>query len=286
LKSAVIDIGSNSVRLMLWADGTTLYKKLQTTRLGEGLIATGRLTDAAIVRSTKAVCGFLAEAEAAGAEQIFAFATAAVRSAENGGDFVSAVKEACGINVDVVSGEEEALLGLYGALGNEDGSILDIGGASTELCSREGGKIAYSTSLPVGAVRLFDACGEDKTRLERAIDRAIEPLKEAKISGKTVAIGGTATSVAAIVLKLEEYDPSKVQDLILTFEEAERISERLLSLSLEERRALRGLDEKRAEIIGGGALLLVKIMEKLGLNRICISDRDNQEGYLYRRFHR
>ena len=112
---AVIDIGSNSVRLMLWADGKTLYKRLETTRLG-----------------------------------------AAVRVARNGKELCRAIERACGLRVDVVSGEEEALLGAAGALSQKDGGIIDIGGASTEVFFRKAGVTQFSVSMNVGAVRLFD----------------------------------------------------------------------------------------------------------------------------------
>src|SRR5699024_9599679 len=128
MKYAVIDIGSNSVRLLLWADGRSIYKKIETTRLGGGLSQTGRQSEAAIRRTADAVAAFAREAAREGAEKTAAFATAAVRSAENGRDFVRFVRAECGVDVDVISGEREAALGLAGALGGRDGGIVDVGG--------------------------------------------------------------------------------------------------------------------------------------------------------------
>ena len=163
MKYAVVDIGSNSVRLMLWADGT-LYKKLFTTRLAEGM-REGVLSEAAMARTAEAVAACYAEGiSQAGAAHTFAFATAAVRSAKNGAAFCARIRAMCGAEIDVVSGETEALLGAYGALGNADGGVVDIGGASTEVYLRKGGKRAFSVSLPVGVVRLKAACGQEKIR--------------------------------------------------------------------------------------------------------------------------
>ena len=126
-KYAVIDIGSNSVRLLLVADGKVLYKRLKTTRLGENLAVSGTLLPKAISRSATAVAEFYHLAKKEGAEDVLAFATASVRFAKNGGDFLLAVKELCPLQVEVISGETEAEIGVLGALGNSDGAVLDIG---------------------------------------------------------------------------------------------------------------------------------------------------------------
>ncbi len=280
---AIIDIGSNSVRLMLWEGGKSLYKRVNTTRLGEGLALTGRLKEAAIVRTAEAVKRYAEEGRAAGA-QVHAFATAAVRSAENGADFCAEVKKICNLKVDVVSGGEEALLGLSGALGgNEEGGILDIGGASTEVCLRKEGKIFFSVSLPVGAVRLYDKCGEDGKKLLSEICTAVSPLEGVRPVGNMYAIGGTGSTLASVLLGLEEYDGEKIQDFYMREAQISALADRLLSLSAEERKKIKGMDERRADIIAGGAVLLSEIMKKLSLGGVYASDRDNLEGYCYLR---
>lgn len=276
---AIIDIGSNSVRLMLWADGKTLYKRVNTTRLGEGLAGTGVLSAHAIERTAKAVADYCAEGRAKGAS-VYAFATAAVRSGANGGEFCRRVKELCGLDVDVIQGREEALLGLFGALGENDGGIVDIGGASTEICLRKGGKIAFTVSLNTGAVRLFDKCLDKEALLREEIGRAISILSPIKPCGKVYAIGGTASTVASVKLALKEYDGDKIQDCPLYLHEVAALADRLLSFTAEERKRLSGMDEKRADIIAGGSLLLAEIMKKLSLSAVYASDRDNLEGYL------
>ena len=279
---AIIDVGSNSVRLMLWADGKSLYKRINTTRLGEGLAKTGMLSQNAIERTALAVADFAQEARNAGANvaDIFVFATAAVRSAKNGEKFCRRVKELCGVGIDVVSGEAEALLGLNGALGTADGGMIDIGGASTEIVLRQEGKISFSVSLDIGAVRLFDSCRDNPEALRQEIERALSPLQNLRFTEKMYAIGGTATTLAAIKLALKEYDGEKIQDCPLSLAEVEKIAHDLLSKTAEERKNIAGMDVRRADIIAGGALLLSEIMKKLSIERVFTSDRDNLEGYL------
>ena len=121
----------------------------------------GLLSQDAMARTCRAIEEFKAYALREGAQSVHCFATAAVRSARNGGDFTSLVREKTGVTVDVISGEEEAAIGLSGALGNADGGIIDIGGGSAELTLRAGGRVTYSKSLDVGAVRLYDLFGRD-----------------------------------------------------------------------------------------------------------------------------
>ena len=281
MKYAVIDIGSNSVRLMLWADGP-LYKRVVTTRLAEGLSASGVLSDEACSRTVAAIGGLCREGRDAGA-RIAAFATAAVRSAANGRAFCDRVKRECGVEVDVVSGEEEALLGLCGALGDSDGGIIDIGGASTEVCIRRGGNIAFSVSLPVGVVRLLERCGQDKEKLIGAVREAVRPLAAARGKDRLYAIGGTASTLASIRLGLSEYDAGKLAGLSLSAQYLGEIGERLLGLTVEQRKRIPGMDVRRADVIAGGAVLLYEAVCALGVDEVRFSDGDNLEGYLLHR---
>ncbi len=278
MKYAIIDIGSNSVRLMLWADGKTLYKKVKTTRLGEGLDGNGLLSETAVERTALAVEEFAVEGQSERAA-VLAFATAAVRSAVNGGAFCQRIKKFCGIKVDVVSGEDEARLAVLGALGKRDGGIVDIGGASTEICLVEGGKSVFTRSIGIGAVRLHDACGQDTEKLARRIGAETADLPSA--AGKKVfAVGGTASTLASLKCELSSYDPSILQDMPLDLSWVKKETDLLFSLPVGERRGLKGMDPARADILPGASLLLRTVMEKMGLNVVRFSDRDNLEGYL------
>ncbi len=262
----------------MMADGKTLYKKLETTRLAEGLSKSGKLSQKGIDRSAAAVSAFYSQAKEEGAEKVYAFATAAVRTAENGSDFVLKVKQVCNLEVDVISGELEAEIGVLGALGANDGGVIDIGGASTEVIVRCGGAPVFSKSLDIGAVRLKDIAAYDRDKLDEAINEKLNGLgKFTAGKHKMYAIGGTATTIAAI--KHGFYDPEVTHGTVLTVEEVERYAGELLTLTVDEVRALGGMQYDRADVIGGGCLLLARLMQKLRIKSLTVSEADNLEGY-------
>lgn len=277
-KFAVIDIGSNSVRLMTVADGKVLYKRVNTTRLGEGIANTPLLKADAIERSVVAVEAFFLQAKTEGAERVFAFATAAVRTAENGLLFVDAVKSRCGLDVEVVSGETEAELGITGALGTRDGGVIDVGGASTEIVLAKGGKIVYKKSLPIGVVRLKDGCGRDMDKLVPTT-KEYATLFDVDLPKKIYAIGGTATTLMAVALGLQEYDSKKVTGSEISYSDICGMVEKFQKMTVEKIAKLPCMPKGRADVILGGAVLLRSVMEEKNLESLIVSDRDNLEGY-------
>ena len=281
MKYAVIDIGSNSVRLMLWANGT-LYKKVCTTRLAEGISRSGVLCAAAMERTAEAVSRFADEGARAGAK-VLCFATAAVRSASNKKVFCALVRARCAVEVDVIAGEEEALLGAYGAIGKGDGTVIDIGGASTEVCVRTCGRTQYCVSIPVGAVRIFDLCGQEEASIRAYVAGMISSLHGVRCIAPAYAIGGTASTLASVRLGLCEYDAEKLGGLTLPLSWLREEEKRLLALSVPEREKIPGMDVRRADVIAGAAVLLSAVMEALDLSEVRFSDADNLEGYLVAR---
>ncbi|MDE7301078.1 MAG: hypothetical protein K2N47_02800 [Clostridia bacterium] len=279
MKVGIIDIGSNSVRLMLWADGKTLYKRMMTTRLGDGLNFSRTLNAAAIQRTVAAIADFKALAEEGGAEEVFAFATAAVRSSDNPEDFLSVVKAKCGLTVEVLSGETEAAVGLCGALGNSDGGIIDVGGASTEVTARSNGKIIYSHSASVGTVRILDAAGRDMDKIKSFVADKISEYGECNLSGCNMyAVGGTATRLAHIKHDLREYRPDVSNGTVMTAKEIHKLAQMLTQTPVEEIQR-NTICTKSADLIGGGAELLASVMDKFGIEKITVSESDNLEGY-------
>ncbi len=278
-KFAVIDIGSNSVRLMFVADGKVLYKALNTTRLGEGLADKPLLKAEAIERSAVAVAEFCKQAKAEGAEEVYAFATAAVRTAENRRQFLDRVRELCGLEIEVISGEEEAEIGILGALGQKDGGVIDIGGASTEIVVKKDGELIYKKSVNVGVVRLKDMCGREKSALKKVSTIAAKEYGNIPFTGSLYAIGGTATTIAAQALGLKEYSSEKVTGTVVTKEEMIALADRFLSMRVEEIAVLPCMPKGRADVLAGGVVLFGTLMEELGFQQIIVSDRDNLEGY-------
>lgn len=279
----VFDVGSNSVRALVYENGKSLFKGLITTRLGEGLTASKQLSDEAIKRTLSGIGTLYAEVLKLSPQNVYVFATEAVRSAENGNVFVSAVKDMFGLDVDVLSGDEEGEIGLLGALGGRDGGIIDIGGASAEITAAKGGKIIYSHSLPLGAVRIKEICGEDEEKLRELIDKRIKEYGDVPERTKFFAVGGTATSLCACFLGLEKYNGDKVNGTTMTVGQVYETYERIRKASITERIEKLHIGEKRAEIIVGGAYLLWRIMREFSMSEIIASENDNMLGYLKKR---
>lgn len=248
--------------------------------MGEGLSFSGSMKDEAIERTALAVADFVNRAKAEKTDKLYAFATAAVRSASNKAQFLARVKELCGLEIDVISGETEAKIGILGALGNNDGGIIDVGGASTEVTFRAGGRTVYSKSVNVGTVRLFDLAARNKQKLLRIISEKIEEYGEFSAENVNMrAIGGTATRLAAIKHNLLQYTPEVTDGTNFTVGELEKYADGLLSTPVEIIRA-NTICSASAEVIGGGCLLLAEIMKKFKIKSLTVSERDNLEGYI------
>lgn len=273
---SVIDVGSNSVRLMV-VKGDEKYKFLITTRLAEGKIG-NRLADISIERTVNAVAVLFDKAIKLGADKIYAFATAAVRNSENGNDVVSLVKSKTGLKVDVVSGEREADLALLGALLGEDGGVIDIGGASTEVAVSISRKRVYGKSYPVGAVSLKNECGCDRLKIENYLSTIFETNDS--FNYKFYGVGGTITTLCAIDLNLTKYCPEKLGGHYLSIDRVKGLARLLSSLSPEEIREKYPIASNRADVIGGGAHILLRVMKAYKISGVYGSDSDNLEGYL------
>jgi exopolyphosphatase/guanosine-5'-triphosphate,3'-diphosphate pyrophosphatase len=219
------------------------------------------------------------------------FATAAVRSAQNRNEFLEYMREHYDIEVDVVSGEEEAKLGMYGVLAafpeRRKGfctGIIDVGGASTELTLQTEGKIFYTHSVNIGTVRLYDMAGRNREKLKEIIAEAVkeygQPLKDFSGNVTLYGIGGTATTIASTMQQLPVYLPEKVNGFCFTESCLSALSEKLIQMSVEDIRNLPGMEPKRADLIAGGALLLDGVLRYLGVENLTVSESDNIEGYI------
>ena len=278
MKYGVVYIGSNSVRLMISIDDVTESKFIKTTRLAEKMGDSCVLQFEPMNRTAQAVSFFVEKAKEFGADKIYVFATAAVRQATNKQEFLDLVTRLCCINVDVISGEMEASLGALGAVQN-NGGIIDVGGASSEVMVVKDGKTVFSRSLDVGAVKLTDKFGQDKEKIISFIDKKVEEYGNIPITN-FFGIGGTATTLASIDQKMKVYDPKLVHGYSISIERIKEIRDMLFSMSLEQRQELDGLQKERALVIPSGVALIYRILTKAGAQKITISERDNLEGYL------
>lgn len=269
---AVIDIGSNSVRLM--TEGAK-DKLIRSTQLSEGLSLTGRLNIDAMTRTAEAVREFYGRAIDKGAVKVYVFATEAVRSAANGGEFLDLMKE-CGISVDILSPEREAEAGFVGASLGGRAAVIDIGGASTEIIIGCGRCIVFSQSLALGVVKLRDLFGQDSLKIKDYTDNAVRGIGTLPPIDYAVAIGGTASTVAAILSG--GYDRDRIHRYHLKYDEIEDVLDRIETS--RDLSAIKGLPQMRRTIIKGGILLLLSIMEYMKLTEVIVSEEDNMEGYL------
>ena len=174
MTTALIDIGSNSVKLSIYPDTHSHFvpTKIITTGLGEGLAKTGTLSNLALMRTFDAVLQLYNDAKSKNASRIIAYATEAVRAARNGNVFVSRIFDATGLEIDVLSGETEAELGFVGAGIDIDThyTTIDIGGASVELAGGSSGILTSKVSLPLGVLRILDEAGSDPNKIRSYIN--------------------------------------------------------------------------------------------------------------------
>jgi exopolyphosphatase/guanosine-5'-triphosphate,3'-diphosphate pyrophosphatase len=298
---AVIDIGTNSVKFHLAerrADGVwhTVIDRAELTRLGQGLAQTGRLDAAASGRTIDAIADMTAEARRDGAVAIAAVGTAGLRLASNSAAFVAAARDRCGVEVEILSGEEEARLGFTAAtsgLAVDPGSLVvfDTGGGSTELTFGRKGHADERFSLDIGAVSVTERYGlggvVSETVLATALDAIAAAFASLRGRGRpdaVVAIGGTATNLAAVKHELATYDPEVVHGTVLDRVEIDRQIELYRTRTVEERREIVGLQPKRADIILAGACIVRTVIETLGRESLTVSERGLRHGLLIERF--
>lgn len=282
MKYAIIDIGSNSVRCM-HHDGTRCVdKRICTTRLAFGMGQARVLVQERMQETAQAVEDFYREAVAAGAI-VRVFATAAVRDASNRQDFLNRLSSR-GIAVEVIAGEEEARLGFLGAYTHGTCAVLDIGGGSTEVTIGDSGGIVYARSVPVGLSVIYDRCGEDIERSRVWMQEQLQAFADMPAFDRALAIGGTATTFAAMLLRLKTYDRNLTDGCMLDRNAVQELTERIAAMSLSEREQVAGLHPKRRDLIVGGGRWMTAWMRLAGVTRLQVRESDNLEGYWLSRF--
>ncbi|MBI9014010.1 MAG: Ppx/GppA family phosphatase [Clostridiales bacterium] len=303
-KIACIDIGTNSVRMIvldpLNSDCIEADKYMETTRIGRGVDKNKLLSEEGITRTVEALRHFVEIAKGEGVVEIIAIATSAVRDASNRDVFLNKVK-AIGIDVEMISGEEEARLGFLGvAKGVEQSGlvkkednilVVDIGGGSTELIVGNGSEILYSISLDIGAVRLHDKfVSEDPVALteqqeiadyiRQIIKPEIEKLQTYDIK-QVIGIGGTISTAGSMVLEMEIYNRKRIHNYYVLLDNVYQLNRKLLTQTVKERQEHVGLQPKRADIIPCGFMILQLLLLSLERDGISISEYDNLEGLFF-----
>jgi exopolyphosphatase/guanosine-5'-triphosphate,3'-diphosphate pyrophosphatase len=289
---AVIDVGSNSTRLLVAdvGDGrvSEVVRRSTVTRLGRGVDLSGQLSAEAIEAACEAVAEYVEICRTEGAGTVAAIATSAVRDASNGSAFVAELRERFALSARVLDGEEEARLTYRGATLEQPPSVptlvIDIGGGSTEMIVGTGEEVAFHASLQAGVVRHTERhfSGDPPTAVEmEALAGDVRGLIAEALGGRDgtrvsagIAVAGTPTSLAAVEQGLEPYDPARVHGQVLSLQTVQRLLSRFASTPLPERAAIPGLHPDRAPTIIAGAVILIEAMRAFDLDRVQASEHD------------
>ncbi|MCU1602438.1 MAG: Exopolyphosphatase [Frankiales bacterium] len=293
MRVAAVDCGTNSVRLLVRdLPGAELHREMRIVRLGEGVDRTGSLAPQAIERTREALASYRETCDRLGVERTRMVATSATRDADNRADFVAMVQGALGVDPEVITGDEEAALSFRGAtvgLDPADGPflVMDIGGGSTELVLGTT-TVEAARSVDVGCVRLTErhltADPPTPAQVEAAtadVDAAIFSALEvvpAERARTAVGLAGSVTTVAALALGLERYEPDRIHLSRISRDRVHEIATDLLSMTRENRSRLPVMHPGRVDVIGGGALVLDRAMALLSLDEIVVSESDILDG--------
>jgi exopolyphosphatase / guanosine-5'-triphosphate,3'-diphosphate pyrophosphatase len=309
MRAAVVDIGTNSTRLLI-ADVTPagevieMVRRSVVTRLGAGVDSGGELSHEGCERVYAALSEFRAEIDAhrpadGDAYPNLAVMTSAVRDARNGGEFAETIHSRFGLDARLLTGEEEARMTFLGAMSarksddrqaaaTEPTVVIDIGGGSTEFIVGTGQTAGFHVSLPAGVVRMSERhihsdppAPEELQELAadtRATYLAGLPASERAAVRSGIAVAGTATSAAAIDQELDPYDPTRVHGYVLLLATVEMLLARLADMDEAQRRAIVGLHPDRAPTIVAGMILLAEAMRAFDLDEVEVSEHDILHG--------
>lgn len=298
---AVIDVGTNSVKFHVGEKASderwrAVVDRADVTRLGEGIAGDGRIAAAAIGRTAAAIAAMVSEAKAQGARAIAAVGTAGLRMAANRREVLDSIRSRAGVDIEVISGEEESRLAFLGVqqgldLGRGPLVVFDTGGGSSQFTFGRGAHVDDRFSVNVGAVgytERFGLAGVVASDVLAAFGSTIS-ADLSRLDGRArpdtlVGMGGAVTNLTAVKLGLVTYDPQAVQGATLDRAEIDRQIELYRGRNAEARRSIPGLQKKRAEVILAGACIVRTIMEKLGQDRFTVSDRGLRHGVLAERF--
>jgi exopolyphosphatase/guanosine-5'-triphosphate,3'-diphosphate pyrophosphatase len=292
---AAIDCGTNSIRLLvadLEGDGQhDVHREMRIVRLGQGVDRTGLLAPEALERTRVAVADYAALCTQLGVERTRFVATSATRDARNRDVFVSMVREALGVEPEVVSGDEEAALSFLGATAGLDAAapylVIDIGGGSTELVLGTD-HVDAACSVDIGCVRLTERhltsdppttaqVAAARADVDAALSLAAQAVPVAK-AATAIGLAGSVTTVAALALGLPAYQAERIHHSRISAQQVREVTEMLLGMTHDERAALPVMHPGRVDVIGGGALVLLAAVERFGLDEVLVSETDILDG--------
>ncbi len=295
MRVATIDIGTNTVLLLVAetrdGDVIAVEERATITRLGQGVDRTRALAPDAMARTIKCLDEYAGAIRTHRVERVDVVGTSAMRDAAGGEAIREHVRRALGVDARVIAGAEEARLTFLGALSglthqDELATVFDIGGGSTEVvrgrrhASGTEADIEFAKSYDVGSVRMTErhVASDPPTAAELQattadVDRIVEALPPIASGEIPIGIAGTMTTLAAIARAVSPYDPARIHGAELDVAELERVVAELAALPLAERRNVRGLEPKRADVIVCGGLVALRLLARWGATKVRISDR-------------
>ena len=280
----VVDLGTNSTRLLV-ADVENhavreLERRLEITRLGEGVDARRQLLPTAVARVRNVLTDYRRAIEAHGAERSLAFATSAVRDAENGEAFLGEVEWSYGFATRLLTGHEEALLTFRGVAAGrdlEEGTlVIDVGGGSTELILGGPGGVTFHESYDLGCVRLTERFPDDPQGCAAYVRETLASVELGV--GSAIGVAGTITQLATLDLGLEREEPDVVHGHRLTTEAIGALLDRLAAMPVAEIRRERGMHPERAPVIVAGTVVALEILRHFSLGGLEVSEHDIMHG--------
>lgn len=288
---ASLDIGSQSI-LLLIADiqanrVSPVHEEFYAPRLGEGVSETGLLGKPAMQRAESALWDALERCHRLGATEIIAGGTAALRQADNSHEFVAGIRSRLGIDIKILSANDEAVLTYLGALSglNVAGrvAVLDVGGGSTECITGFVERPKATMSVPIGAVNLAGRFGRSPGQNPKAIAELQKTLGSMAAEARgnvVVGVGGSVTTLAALKLKLKKYNPQKITGSVLTLSDLGKMLFQFRSLPISRIKDLPGMDPSRADIIEAGATIIRTFLVLAEADSIFVSARGLRYGLL------
>lgn len=294
---AAFDCGTNTLRLLI-ADldpergrANELVREMQVVRLGEGVDRSGQISGPAMARVLRAVDEYVEIVREHRPDRVRFCATSAARDATNADDFSAGVHARVGIAPEVLTGEEEARLSFSGAVRSLGGTlpapylVVDIGGGSTELILGDTDVLA-AQSLNIGSVRLTERHLPDdppsRSQIEEAsadIDAMLDTVGfDLASAGAVIGVAGTITTVAAMALRLKTYERNLIHHSVIDVASVQGAVVSLLTMSLDERKALGFMHPGRADVIGGGGLILARLLRRTSVYSILVSEQDILDG--------
>ncbi|HEY6706802.1 MAG TPA: Ppx/GppA phosphatase family protein [Actinomycetota bacterium] len=296
---AAFDVGTNSTRLLVAdVDGGEIVaehaREMVMTRLGKGVDRTGRFDPAALARTLEVLAGYAETCRRLGVGRRRLVATSATRDAADRRAFLDGVRDLLGVDAEVLTGQAEAATAYRGATATLEGDlptlVVDIGGGSTELILGDGRAARAMVSLDIGCVRLFERHlhHDPPTAEEAAALRADVATHLAEVAGvldpaaadRVVGVAGTVTTVTAIALGLDAYDPRRIHRATLDAAEIAAVADKLTAMTVAERAALPVMARGREDVIAAGALLLDELVRRFRIPQVIASETDILDGIL------